>query len=205
MTFYKIIRAILAGFFRVLYRVHVTGEDNIPDSGAVIISPNHASAADPILLAVVARRPIRFMGKAELFRIPLLGWILKALGAFPVHRNEGDVAAIKKSLAILSDGEMLCVFTQGTRCPGVPVRETADKVKSGVGLLTMRSGADVVPVYIKTKANRPRMFRRTDVIFGEVIKSDEFSELIGRTKYSDAAMMIFDRICALGEQGEDSE
>ena len=201
MTFYKIIKALISGFFHLFYRIHVTGEENIPETGGVIISANHTTALDPIILAVSAKRQIRFIGKAELFKIPVFGALLRALGAFPVNRNEGDVVAIKKSLAILSDGEVLCVFPQGTRCPGVPVKETADKVKSGVGLMALRSGAYVTPVYIKTKANRVHIFRRTDVVFGKAIAPEEFSEFEGRTKYTDAASLVFDRICSLsGEQ-----
>lgn len=199
MTFYKIARGLLSGFFRLLYRVHVTGEENIPESGGVVIAANHTSAADPIILGVVARRQISFIAKAELFRIPIIGPLLRALGAFPVNRNEGDVAALKKSLSVLSEGGVLCVFPQGTRCPGVPVKDTVDSVKSGVGLMAMRSGACVVPVAIRTKSHRVRIFRRTDVVFGSVISSDEIAGFEGRTKYSDAASFIFGRICELAE------
>lgn len=199
MTFYKFAKALVSGFFRTFYRVHVSGEENIPNEGAVIIAPNHTSAADPIILGVITERQIHFMAKAELF-FPPLGAILRALGAFPVHRKAGDVVALKTSLSVLSEGDVLCVFPQGTRCPGVELRDTADSIKSGVGLMAMRSGASVVPVYFKTKGNKLRMFRRNDVIFGEVIKPEEFSAFEGRTKYSDAASLIFDRICSIAEK-----
>lgn len=199
MTLYKFAKGLLSGIYRVLYRIHVVGEENIPESGGVVIAANHTSAADPIVLGIAARRQISFIAKAELFRIPIIGPILRVLGAFPVNRNEGDVAALKKSLAVLSCGGVLCVFPQGTRCPGVPVRDTADCVKSGVGLMAMRSGACVIPVAIRTKANRVRMFRRTDIIFGSVISYETISGFEGRTKYSDAAAFIFGQICDLSE------
>ncbi len=202
MTFYKFAKGLFSGFFHAAYRIKVIGEENIPVEGPVVIAPNHTSAADPIILGVVAKRQIRFMAKAELFFPPLRG-ILLALGAFPVHRKAGDVAALKTSLSVLEGGEMLCVFPQGTRCPGFRLRETADKLKSGVGLMAMRSGAPVVPTYIKTKKNRLRMFRRTEVIFGPAISPEEFSGFEGRTKYSDAASLIFDRLCLL-EGGEET-
>ena len=203
MTFYKIVRWLVSGFFRLFYRIHVTGEENIPDTGAVLIAANHTSAADPIVLGVVAERQIRFIGKAELFKIPLIGRILRVLGAFPVNRNEGDVAALKKSLAILADGEMLCVFPQGTRCPGEEIKDTADRVKPGVGLMALKSGAVVVPVCIRTRKNRTRIFRRTDVIFGHAIQPEQLSGFLGRSKYNDAAMYIFDCICELDRTGSD--
>ncbi len=197
MTLYKIIRTLISGIFHALYRIRVTGAENVPEDGGLIISANHTTALDPIILAVTSKRQIRFIGKAELFNIPVFGSFLRALGAFPVHRNEGDVAALKKSLSILSDGEVLCVFPQGTRCPGVPLRETSELVKSGVGLMAFRSKAAVVPVYIKTKGNRVRVFRRTEVIYGAPISSDELLRFEGRTKYGDAASLIFSRICDL--------
>ena len=196
--FYKVIRFLVAGIFRAVYRIHVTGADNIPSSGACIIAPNHTSAVDPIILGVIERRQIRFIGKAELFRFPPLGWLLKALGAFPVNRAEGDIAAVKKTVSILSDGELLCVFPQGTRCPGKPLRETVEHLKPGIGMMAMRSGAPVVPVYIRTKANCLCAFRRTDVIFGKPIGSDEIRAFDGRTRYADASAYIFERICELG-------
>lgn len=205
MTFYKFARWIVSGFFRVFYRVHVTGEENIPEEGAVVVAPNHTSAADPLILGVSAKRQIHFVAKAELFKIPLLGGIIKALGAIPVHRNEGDVAALKKSLAVLEEGKMLCVFPQGTRCPGENIRDTADRLKSGVGLMTMRSGACAVPVCIKAKNNKTRIFRRTDVIFGRPITKDDFAGFTGRNRYNDAAALIFERICELDGSGTEKE
>ena len=202
MTFYKFAKGLVSGLYRSFYRIRVTGEENIPKEGAVIIAPNHISANDPIILGVVTERQIRFMAKAELF-FPPLSPILRALGAFPVHRKAGDVVALKTSLSVLSDGEMLCVFPQGTRCPKTALRDTASEVKSGVGLMAMRSGASVVPVYIKAKGNKLRIFRRTEIIFGPVIAPDEFSAFEGRNKYSDAAALIFDRICRIAE-GEES-
>ncbi len=203
MTFYKVIRFLITGIFHVLFRIKTIGAENVPEDGGVIISANHTTALDPLILAVSTKRQIRFIGKAELFKIPGFGALLKALGAFPVHRDEGDVSALKKSLSILKDGDVLCVFPQGTRCPGVPVKDTADKVKGGVGMMAMRSGASVVPVYIKTKKNRVRIFGKTEVIFGEPIKNDSFGEFDGRTKYADAADFIFGHICALAESSDD--
>ena len=197
--FYKIVRFIFAWIFRIVYRIHTSGVENIPSEGACIIAPNHISAIDPIILGVIERRQIRFLAKAELFRIPILRGIIKALGAFPVNRDAGDITAIKHTLEVLDGGELLCVFPQGTRCPSTPVRETLPKLKSGVGFMTLRAHAPVVPVYFKTKSNKLRLFGRTDVIFGKMIPADEFAKFNGRTKYADASTLIFDRICELEE------
>lgn len=202
MTFYKFARSLIKGFYRLFYRIHVYGEENVPEDGAAVIAPNHTSAADPIIIGVSTKRQIHFVAKAELFKIPLLGGIIKALGAIPVHRNEGDVAALKKSLAALDEGKMLCVFPQGTRCPGEKLRDTKNRLKSGVGLMAMRSGAAVVPVFIRTKKNKTHIFGKTDVIFGKAITPEELRAFDGRTKYNDAASYIFDRMCSLDVSGE---
>lgn len=199
MTFYKFARSLIMGFYKLFYRIHVYGEENIPEDGAVVIAPNHTSAADPIIIGVSAKRQIHFVAKAELFKIPVAGAVIRALGAIPVHRSEGDVAALKKSLNVLEEGKMLCVFPQGTRCPGETVKDTADRLKSGVGLMAMRSGAPVVPVCIRTKKHKTSMFRRTDVVFGRLITREELAAFEGRTKYNDAARLIFDRICEIDE------
>ena len=195
--FYRFVRFLVGWLLRLLYRVHIAGIENIPESGGCIIASNHTSLMDPVILGVVEKRQIHFMAKAELFKIPLLNSIIRALGAFPVHRAEGDVTAIKHTIETIAEGKLLCIFPQGTRCGGVPVRETADKLKSGIGLIAMRAESPVVPVLIKTKANKLHMFRRTDVIFGTVIKPDEFMSFDGRNKYKDTSKLIFDRICEL--------
>lgn len=107
---YQIIRALLYFFFS-LYGLHVEGRENIPDKGAVIAAANHKSYFDPPLVGIaMEKRRISFMAKSELFRNPLFGRLIRYLGAFPVKRNSADMTAIRRSLAELKKGQVLCIF-----------------------------------------------------------------------------------------------
>lgn len=205
MTLYKFLYTCLAWIFRLIYRVHSHGEDTIPKEGACIIAPNHTSALDCIMIAVSAPRQVYFMSKAELFKIPVFAGLIRALGAFPVKRKEGDVVAVKKSISLLKDGNALCMFPQGTRCPYVELEETRDKLKWGVGLIAEKSGSDIIPVYIRTKHNKLKLFRRTDVYYGAPVSVSEFADFEGRDRHARASALVFDRICELRDAAKTEE
>ncbi len=197
MTLYKFLYACFAWVFKLVYRVHPHNTENIPENGACIIAPNHTAALDCIIVAVSSPRQAMFMAKAELFKIPVLSWLIRALGAFPVKRAESDVTAIKTAISILKDEKALCMFPQGTRCPRAELEDTKDKLKWGVGLISEKSGAVIVPVYIKTKYNKLKLFGRTDVYYGKPVSPSEFEGLKGREKYAQVASFVFDRICEI--------
>ena len=108
MSLYKGLHIGLGAIIRCIFRVKVEGGENLPKEGAFIVACNHLSDADPVILAasVKNRRQIRFMAKKELFAVPVLAQLVKALGAFPVDRSGADVAALKYSLSLLKNGEV---------------------------------------------------------------------------------------------------
>jgi len=120
----------------------------------VLLVSNHVSVLDPPFVDGAAPRRLYFMAKEELFRIPLLGRLIRALNARPVRRDGSDTRALKAALAQLEEGHALLVFPEGTRGEeGRPLREG----KAGVGMLAVLSGAPVVPVYVSgTGAALPR-------------------------------------------------
>ena len=131
----------------------VSGLENIPPRGPVIVASNHCSIIDGPLLVMAsgAVRELRFPGKISLFRIPLVGWYLKGMGMIPLDRRAGDVAAMRGMLAILADGGSLGIFPEGTRSKtGEP-----GPAKAGLGFLAGRSGAEVVPARIVGSAGFP--------------------------------------------------
>lgn len=128
-------------FFRVLGRWDVTGVENVPTTGPVIIAANHLSMADPPLVGCSLPRKAWFMAKEELFH-PAVGWFLRAMRAFPVKRGEPDMQALKKSLKLLASGEILMIFPEGTRQPSGHLGEP----ELGVGMIALRSKAPVIPV-----------------------------------------------------------
>ena len=197
-VFYRRAHRALAGFFRVFLRVHATGVENLPEAGGCLVCSNHISAMDAIAIAAVCPRQIRFLAKKELFRVPLIGWFIRRLGAFSVDRGASDVAAIKKIIAVAEEGEVVSIFPQGHRYAGMNPADTP--IKSGAGMVALRAGCPVLPVAVKTKRQRYTLFRRVELVFGTPIPVADLcdAELSGKEAYAAASATIFREICTLG-------
>jgi glycerol-3-phosphate dehydrogenase (NAD(P)+) len=144
MIVYLLVRAILQPFFHIYFRMVRIGREHIPSTGPVIIAANHRSFLDPFVIGTMARRPLYYVAKEELFKRPWQAWILNALGAFPVRRGAGDEDSIETAKAILARGDIVLIFPEGTRTrPG-----SLGKPKRGVGRMALESGAPVVPVAV---------------------------------------------------------
>ncbi len=195
MSFYSAAHTCLAGFFRLIYRVKLSGRENEPAEGPVIVCANHMSDHDVVILAASLHRQVRYFAKAELFKVPLLKQLITLLGAYPVERQSASASAtsIKNTIALLSDGQMVGIFPQGRRCIAQDPRTTA--VKGGVGLIAAHTHAPVLPVCIRTKGWKVRLFRRTYVSIGKPIRFEELGITDGKgDQYQQAAETIFARI-----------
>ncbi len=197
--FYRACYFVFKHIVGAIFRIKVIGGENEPDKGGFLVCANHIAASDPVILCYAfSKHQIRFMAKKELFRIPLLAQLIRMLGAFPIDRSGNDVGAIKTSVALLKDGKCMGIFPQGHRYPGTDPRTT--KTKNGAALIGTKACADVVPVYILRRNNTPRLFRRTFVIIGKPIRYSELSYTEGEPgEYARITSVIFDRVCALGE------
>ncbi len=116
----------------------------MPGEGPVILVANHASMLDPVVLGCAVGRPVRFMAKHELFRNRMFGSVLRSLGAFPVRRGQSDREAFHTALEVLSRGEVLGIFPEGTRS----LNGELQPPYSGAAVLAEKTGAPVVPVGI---------------------------------------------------------
>lgn len=159
--FFELIYSIAKPFVALLYPHSVRGVENVPEGG-VLLCPNHASAADPVVVALsLPRRPaLRFMAKAELFSNRLLNWFFLKLGGIPVHRGSGDINSVKTSLKCLQEGQRLLLFPEGTRVE----KEGDVDAKGGAIVLAGRTGVPIVPIYC---GGKKQLFHRCEIIFGE--------------------------------------
>src|SRR3954464_3779265 len=148
---YWLVRAGLQPFFHLYFRLSRIGREHVPD-GPVIIASNHRSFLDPFVIATIARRPLYYVAKEELFRNRLTGWLLNNLGAFPVRRGQGDGDMIDTARAILARGDAVLIFPEGTRTrPGAlarPKRGAGPAPTRGGGRRVLETGAPVVPVAV---------------------------------------------------------
>lgn len=131
MTLYRLLTRLLspAAWWG---RLRVNGLEAVPERGAVIVVPNHDSQWDPVVigLALRRRRELRFLTRADLFRIRGLGPVLRAAGQIPIERGGGDVGALRAAVEALREGSAVCVFPEGTLSRGKPLR-----ARNGVGRL----------------------------------------------------------------------
>jgi len=142
---FSIIKLIAYPLFRVLFSVEHQGVENVPEDGAVIIAGNHPSYLDPLLVGLPIKRTIRFMAWDALFKVPLLGQIIKAMGAFPVDIRKGKgEAAFREALRVLSRGDALGIFPEGQRSEQAAMGD----LRTGVARLAIETGAPIVPVTI---------------------------------------------------------
>ena len=130
--------------FRCLFRGQTIGISNFPKTGGVVVVSNHGSHLDPPILGHALGRPIAFMAKSELFKVPILSYIISACGAYPVRRGAGDREAIRSASSRLNEGWATGVFLDGTRQENGRVNDP----KAGAALLAARTGSPILPVAI---------------------------------------------------------
>lgn len=157
---------VLCTMYRMLsvliHPVRVIGRENMVKEGPVILCANHMNLQDPMVLNVYLGRLIRFMAKKELFENRFMNRVMTWLGAFPVSRGERDLSAVRTSLKLLEEGEVLGIFPEGHRYADGEMHEFGN----GLALIALRSGAPVVPAYIQGSY---RLFRRVTVTVGEPV------------------------------------
>ena len=151
----------------IFHPVSVEGLERLPES-RVLLCPNHSSNWDPILVALKLPKNYRLhiMAKEELFQNPLLGWLLRKVGAFPVSRGNNDITTVRTAMQVIKDGDNLLIFPEGTvvrngvgYIDGLPAH-----AKAGVAMIGVRTGAALVPVFVD---GEKKLFHRTRIIFGE--------------------------------------
>jgi 1-acyl-sn-glycerol-3-phosphate acyltransferase len=178
--FRRVVQPILLSGFRLMSRFTVSGAEQAPATGPVILAANHLTNYDVFFLQAAISRPIFFMGKEELFRHPVMDWTLRQLGGFPVYRSAGDEWAIRHAKRVLEAGKALGMFPEGTRSKGKGLKPA----KTGVARLALGAGCPIVPValhgpqYMFTRVSRRTLI---SVTFGQAVFPDPDESPLGLT------------------------
>ena len=147
--FYYLANWVLRHVFRLLMRIEVEGEEHVPPEGPLIVAINHMSLMDPPLIGAFFPRDLEMMAKVELFRRPVIGWVVRHYGAFPVPRGEADLRALKHAMRALRAGHAILMAPEGTRSK----THQLQRGKEGVALVAVRTGAPVLPVALYGQEN----------------------------------------------------
>ncbi len=142
ILYYAFKWSVVAPMFHTYFRGRIYGAEKVPQEGPVVVVSNHASYFDPPILSNCMRRPVAFMAKEELFRVPVLKQAIALYGAYPVNRKSADRSALRAALKSLEDGWATGVFLQGTRTPDGRITEP----KLGAATIAAKAKAPLLPV-----------------------------------------------------------
>ena len=142
---YAVTRVIVRLLVPLLGGITVRGAENIPERGPVILAPNHRAYMDPPYLSLVTKRQLRMMAKEELFKIPVFGPYIRAMGAFPVKRGTADRAALRQAMDELKAGHVLGIFPEGKRSDS----GTLSPGEKGFALIAKQTGFPIVPIALE--------------------------------------------------------
>ncbi len=146
LLLFRFARLVLLPLLRLLLGLHIEGLEHVPAKGPALMVANHLHNADPVLLMAAFPRPIRFMAKKELFGVPVIGWFVRQVGAFPVDRSSPvhEVRTLHQAEQLLTNGMIVGIFAEGTRS----VTGGLQEAHPGVAMLALHSGAPILPTAI---------------------------------------------------------
>ncbi len=182
------------------YRCVRIGHCTVPRTGPVIVTANHISYTDPLLiLGMCNYRLISFMIAAEYYNLPIAGFFIRVAQCIPVRRGVNDVRAIKDTMRRLRDGQAVGIFIEG----GIRGRQGDGELKNGVAMLALRTGATVIPVHLAGKVEATSVLKSlfsrnySQVRFGQSVDLSEFKNSAGAPDLNAASRKIFEAIEAL--------
>jgi len=186
-VFYWLLKHVLVGpFMRVIFRPWVTGLENIPREGPVILAGNHLSVIDSFFLPLMVERRVYFLAKSDYFTgRGLRGWLIRnfmlATGQLPIDRGGGKAseASLNTGLQVLGRGDVLGIYPEGTRSPDGRLY----RGRTGIARMIVEAGVPVVPVVmVDTEKAMPigsslPKIRRIGTVIGEPLDFSRFSGL----------------------------
>lgn len=160
--FYAMSKFIFRLTYGSVWRLSVHGANHVPLTGALIVAPNHVSFADPPVVGCSLPRPLYFMAKEDLFRLPILGQLIPLLNAFPIKRGVADVRALRQAHGLLKSEKALLMFPEGTRQKNGEL----GRPRGGVGHLAVKLKIPVLPIYLHHSSEVWRL-RKMYIYYGE--------------------------------------
>jgi 1-acyl-sn-glycerol-3-phosphate acyltransferase len=193
-TVWKIGRLTIQPPVVVLTRLRDYGVERVPLEGGIVIAANHFSWIDPPALGAVSPRPVFFMAKVEAHRVPGLGQLLRSFGAFPVRRGESDREAVRTMREIVSSGNALGMFVEGTRQrSGVP-----GTAQPGAAMVALNESVPIVPAAIHgSQYWRIGNFAPVSIAWGEPMTFDGLPK--GGRGYKEASVEVERKLRELWE------
>ena len=154
----------------IFFPIKKVGKKNLKELKGknYIISCNHMSNFDPVMLDIRLGKKFRYLAKKELFKKKFPSFILRSYGAVPVDRQNVDPSSIKEILRLIKQGKKIAIFPQGTRAKAPAIQDGG--AKEGVAMFSIRTGTPVVPMMFTKKI---KMFRRVKLLIGKPIYPDE--------------------------------
>ena len=184
MMFYRFLRVFGKIFIRPIFGLELRGKENLPDDNGFILCANHWSNWDPVFIAIMISWPIRFMGKKELFKNPILGAFLRKLGVFPINREGRDLKSLKYAIGLVNDDKTVAIFPEGTRVDGI----SRSNLKEGVSYIALKAKCDLVPIEI-ISSYKP--FQKTIIKINKPIEIDKYLSLKSREAMKDITDEIY--------------
>lgn len=186
---YRLLKFMATVILTIVRRWDVQGRENLPADGGFLLVANHVSYWDPVVVICAFKRKVYYMAKSELFNIPVIGYVLRISGSFPVRRDKSDRKAIKIALRLLAEGEMVGVFPEGTRS------HTGDLLKPHLGAALLAAKAKVPMIPVALTGTRGAL-GRIRMIIGAPIVSRE-SGKVSKADLEKASDLVMDRIASM--------
>ena len=178
---------ILCWHYKIENKKYLQNEDT------TIIAANHISWFDPPFIGSITPYEIAYLAKAELFKKPILSFIIKQLNAIPIVRNMADIKGMNNIKKTIEDGKALLMFPQGTRY--------GKNIKPGIGMFAMQMKKDIIPIYLEN-TDKPIQclffIKRTKIVVGKPIKYTEFKDWEqNKENYQKLSNLVYEKIMEL--------
>lgn len=191
--------------FKAMFRFRFRGMEQLLASDGGLLLINHQSFLDPILASVPLKRPIVFLARDSLFRVPFVGWVLRKTNVVPINRESVGTASLKRAVSLMKKGFLVGIFPEGTRSDGPVVAE----FKPGFIALARRSSVPIYPIGIAgadralprgSRLPRPRQIR---IVFGDPLGAEDLQLLKQRGREGEFLELARGRVIACQQEAED--